>query len=152
MAEPCEVWFYHLERSPLEMVLPELLTKVLGRGWRALLRVTDAARAEALDAALWTFRDDAFIPHGLAGAPFAECQPVLLTHDAHNVNGADAVFLIDAVPASDLEGYLRALVLFEGQDPAALGRARQSWAAFKAAGHSVSYWRQGETRGWEKQA
>ena len=25
MSEPCEVWFYHLERSSLDQILPELL-------------------------------------------------------------------------------------------------------------------------------
>ncbi|MDB5454933.1 MAG: polymerase chi subunit HolC, partial [Caulobacter sp.] len=42
-ATPCDVWFYHLERSALEQVLPELLEKTLGRGWRALVRGPDPA-------------------------------------------------------------------------------------------------------------
>ena len=35
-----EVLFYHLQRQPLEAVLPTLLEKSLERGWRALVRAT----------------------------------------------------------------------------------------------------------------
>ena len=33
-----EIWFYHLERSTLDQVLPGLLEKTRERGWRALVR------------------------------------------------------------------------------------------------------------------
>ena len=33
-----EIWFYHLERSTLDQVLPTLLEKTLERGWRALIK------------------------------------------------------------------------------------------------------------------
>ena len=37
---PCEVWFYHLERTALDQALPELLEKTLAKGWKALVRTT----------------------------------------------------------------------------------------------------------------
>ena len=60
-----ELWFYHLERSELERALPPLLEKCLQRGWRALVRcrLARARVMDALDASLWTFRDDSFVPH-----------------------------------------------------------------------------------------
>ena len=58
-----ELWFYHLERSELERALPPLLEKCLQRGWRALVRGGATERLDALDAILWTFRDDSFLPH-----------------------------------------------------------------------------------------
>ena len=45
-----EVLFYHLQRAPLERVLPELLERSLARGWRAVVRAGYPARVEALDA------------------------------------------------------------------------------------------------------
>ena len=39
-----EIWFYHLERSTLDQVLPGLLEKTLQRGWRALVRGAVAHR------------------------------------------------------------------------------------------------------------
>ena len=48
-AAPCEVWFYHLERSGLDQVLPDLLERTLARGWRALVRSDLPERLDHLD-------------------------------------------------------------------------------------------------------
>jgi len=151
MASPCEVWFYHLERSSLEQVLPELLERTLSRGWRARVRASEPARIEALDSWLWTWRDDSFLPHGMAGEPFAERQPILLGDAPGNPNGAQALFVAGGDPG-DLGGYERCVVIFDGRAEPALQEARDLWARYRKAGHPVTYWRQGETRGWEKQA
>ena len=151
-AAPCEVWFYHLERTGLDQALPELLEKTLQKGWRAIVRSPAPERLEQLDGWLWSYRDESFLPHGLHSEPMAERQPVLLTTGNDNANGAQALFLIDGAEASSLEGYERCILMFDGRDEVALGEARARWKVFKAAGHPVSYWRQGAERGWEKQA
>ncbi|MDB5468353.1 MAG: polymerase chi subunit, partial [Phenylobacterium sp.] len=63
---PCEVWFYHLERTGLDQALPELLEKTLQRGWKAVVRTGEAARIEHLDSWLWSYRDDSFLAHAPA--------------------------------------------------------------------------------------
>jgi len=148
----CEVWFYHLERSALDEVLPELLDRTLKRGWRAVVRSPDTDRIDHLDGWLWSYRDEAFLPHGRADEPQADRQPVLLTIHTDNPNQAQALFLIDDAEPGDLAGYERCLVLFDGRDEAALGAARRRWKTFKDQDLAVSYWRQGAERGWEKQA
>ncbi len=150
-AAACEVWFYHLERATLEQVLPELLEKTLARGWRALVRCADSGQVEAIDAWLWTYREDSFLPHGVAGEAHAGRQPVLLTSDGDNANGAQALFAVDADPG-DLSGYVRCIVIFDGRQEIALKAARGLWARYKRAGHGVAYWQQGESRGWERKA
>jgi DNA polymerase-3 subunit chi len=148
---PCEVWFYHLERSSLDQVLPELLEKTLARGWRALVRSPSTERLDHLDGWLWSFRDDSFLPHGLAGEPHEADQPVLLTAGLAAANGAQALFLLDGAEPGELDGFARCLILFDGRDEAALAAARARWKAFKATSLPVSYWKQTE-RGWEKSA
>jgi DNA polymerase-3 subunit chi len=148
----CEVWFYHLERTALDQALPELLEKTLARGWRAIVRTTAAERIDHLDGWLWSFRDDSFLAHGTDGEPMAARQPILLTTGAENVNGAQALFLVDGADAASLDGYERCVLLFDGRDPEATAEARRRWSAFKAAGCPVSYWRQGAERGWEREA
>jgi DNA polymerase-3 subunit chi len=148
---PCEVWFYHLERSALEQVLPELLERTLSRGWRAKVRSADRARLETLDALLWTYRDESFLPHGQASEPLAERQPVLLSDQDETPNGAEALFVIDGDPG-DLVGHTRCVLIFDGRQEEALAQARRLWARYRKAGHAVTYWRQSEGRGWEKQA
>jgi DNA polymerase-3 subunit chi len=148
----CEIWFYHLERARLEQVLPELLEKTLARGWRALVRTAAAERIEQLDSWLWTYRDDSFLAHGLDSEPMAERTPVVLAMSETNPNGAKILFLLDGAAAGDLADFERCILIFDGQDEAALAQARGQWAAFKEAGHEVAYWRQGAEKGWERQA
>jgi len=150
-AAATEVWFYHLERTGLEQALPELLEKTLQRGWRALVRVREAARLQHLDGWLWTYRDESFLPHAPDDEPNAARQPVLLTTGFENANGADVLFLVDGAEPGDLGGYARCVVLFDGGDEVQLAVARAQWSAVKASGAAVSYWKQ-QARGWEKQA
>ncbi|HEX4182288.1 MAG TPA: DNA polymerase III subunit chi [Caulobacteraceae bacterium] len=150
--KPCEIWFYHLERTSLDQALPELLEKTLARGWRAVVRAGGPERIEHLDGWLWSYRDDSFLAHGLADEPHAARQPIVLTERADNPNGAHALFLIDGAEAGELGEYERCILLFDGRDEAALGQARRQWAAFRKSGQPTAYWRQGAERGWEKQA
>jgi DNA polymerase-3 subunit chi len=148
--KPCEVWFYHLERTPLDQALPELLEKTLQRGWKALVRTTSPQRAEHFDGRLWTYADDSFLPHGLASEPEAARQPVLITTADDNLNAAQVLFLIDGAEEDRFEGYLRCIDLFDGSDEHAVAAARARWKVARSLGLAVTYWRQGE-RGWEKQ-
>jgi len=152
MSDACEVWFYHLERTALEQALPDLLNKTLARGWRALVRSPDPDRLEHLDGWLWSFRDDAFLPHGLASEPYGARQPVLLTSDQDNPNDARALFLLDDAEPGDLEGYERCLILFDGRDENGAALARVRWRQLTEQGHPVSYWRQSPEGRWQKQA
>ncbi len=74
-----EVWFYHLTEMRLEAVLPPLIARARGQGWRVEIRGRDAARMAALDAALWMGPEEGFMPHGMQGGPHDALQPVLLT-------------------------------------------------------------------------
>jgi DNA polymerase-3 subunit chi len=150
MADGCEVWFYHLERTGLDQVLPELLEKTLSRGWRAIVRTPEPQRIEHLDGWLWSYRDESFLPHGPAAEPNAARQPILLTTGMDNPNAAHALFLIDGAEPGELAGYARCVVLFDGADEAQLKRARGLWTSLKRQGFAASYWKQ-MARGWEKQ-
>ena len=81
-----EILFYHLQGQKLEGVLPPLLEKSLERGWRVVVQGASEERIEALDAHLWTYRDDGFLPHGTWREPDAAVQPVLLTVNDGNPN------------------------------------------------------------------
>lgn len=147
-----EILFYHLERAPLERVLPELLEKSLERGWRAVVQAGTQERLEALDTALWTFREDSFLPHGTASDGRPERQPVYLTTEDSNPNNAQIRFLVDSAEAGDLAGYARAVFLFDGRSEEAVANARAQWTAAKQAGYAVTYWQQNERGKWEKKA
>lgn len=152
-----EVWFYHLTSRTLDEALPSLLVKTLERGWRAVVQAGSEERAAAIDTHLWTFRPDAFLPHGRAADGFAERQPVYVTALAERPNAADVLFLVDGAqpPAwSDaaLLAYRRVALVFDGRAEDSLAEARAAWKDAKAAGHDVAYWQQDENGRWEKKA
>ena len=64
MSTATEVLFYHLEHQPLDRILPNLVERTLERGWRAVVQAGSPERLEAIDALLWTWKDESFIPHG----------------------------------------------------------------------------------------
>lgn len=146
-----EVLFYHLEVRPLESVLPQLLEKTLERGWRAVVEAGSRERADSLDALLWTFRDDAFLPHGLAGEETDALQPILLTTDDTNPNGATVRFFVDRAVPQSTEGYNRIVYMFSGLDPDAVSEARLAWRALRE-GNDVTYWQQENDGRWIKKA
>ena len=147
-----EVLFYHLERQPLERVLPGLLEKSLERGWRAVVQASSPERVQMLNSLLWTYREESFLPHGSAKDGPAHRQPIYLTEGEDNPNGADIRFLVDGADLADLSGYVRVVYLFDGHDERAVQQAREQWSAAKASGCSVTYWQQGPRGGWEKKA
>ncbi|HEY4201464.1 MAG TPA: DNA polymerase III subunit chi [Devosiaceae bacterium] len=147
-----DILFYHLEHQPLERVLPTLLEKSLERGWRAVVEVGSRERAEALDGALWTYRDDSFLPHGIAGDETDPDQPVLITEGDGNPNSANVRFFVDrAVPQSS-EGYERIVFIFSGHDPDAVTDARAAWRRLADGTNAVTYWQQDSNGRWVKRA
>ena len=148
-----EALFYHLERQPLDSVLPGLVERTLARGWRAVIQAGSQERVEALDTMLWTFTEDSFLPHGTKSDGHAAEQPVYLTDGTDNPNGATVRFLVDGATVPDAEAlrtYERVVVLFDGQDDLAVGDARAAWKAVKAAGCAATYWQQSAAGRWEK--
>jgi DNA polymerase III subunit chi len=147
-----EVYFYHLQNRPIESVLPELLEKSIERGWRAVVQASED-RIEALDAHLWTYRDDSFLPHGTDKETTAADQPVLLTATDGNPNQATIRFLIDGAPIpADAVSYQRIVLLFDGDDPDAVAKAREHWSSAKAQGLEVTYWQPDDQGRWQRKA
>src|SRR6478672_69370 len=148
-----EVLFYHLQRQPIEKVLPQLLEKSIERGWRVVVQASSDERVDALDAHLWTYRDDNFLAHGTYRENEAAMQPVLLTVNDDNPNGATVRFLIDGAPVpEDAGNYQRIVLLFDGEDDEAVAAARARWAEAKAQGFDVTYWQPDEQGRWVKKA
>jgi DNA polymerase III subunit chi len=146
-----EVLFYHLQDITLENVLPPLLEKSLERGWRVVVQSTSEERADALDAHLWTYRDDSFLPHATWRAGDASDQPIVLMVEPGNPNNAKIRFLVDnAALPEDSAGYERLVLVFNGDDSDALAAARGAWTECKSRGFEVTYWQADEAGRWQR--
>jgi len=145
-----EIGFYHLTRSTAEQALPRLLGRTLELHKRALVRCADEARAAVLDEALWKAPEPVWLPHGTAKLGYAEMQPVWIAGGTDPApNDASFLFLLDGVELAPGDTFERVFDLFDGAAEAAVAAARGRWTRMKAAGHSLTYWRQ-EAQGWQK--
>ena len=147
-----EWWFYHLSKTTLEQAAVPLMQKCLDAGWRVLAVSPSPERRAALDAALWTFDDKSFIPHGQAEAPGLDParQPILLSADLVNQNTAEALMLMDAVEAPVDAAFTRCMVMFDDRDQAARGKARVQFKTAKDAGLVTRYFQQTPQGGWKE--
>ena len=151
-----ETLFYHLERRALDDVLPGMIEKTLERGWRAVIRTESSERADAIDNLLWTYNEQTFLAHAQLGDGDPRRQPVLITVENDNPNGANVLFLVGgaAPPAwndAATKELTRVVLMFDGRDAQALIRARAAWTDAKAAGHDVTYWKETPSGKFEKQ-
>lgn len=148
-----EVLFYHLQNQPLDKVLPTLVERSRERGWKVVIEAATPERVEALDSLLWTYADDSFLAHGTDREPDAHLQPVLLTTGQGRANEAAVRFLVDGAGLpGDAAAYERLVLMFDGNDPDAVDRARDEWRKAKSGGHACTYWQQNDAGRWEKKA
>jgi DNA polymerase-3 subunit chi len=149
-----DIGFYQLAQRRAEAVLPQLVTKALGAGHRLLIRSSDAAMLDRIDAALWSFAADSFVPHGIdtvLGPARAAAQPVLLSVAGDwQANRADCLAQIGDDLPDVLTGLSRVLFLFAA-DTLEVARARWRIVS-KNAGLRPIYWREGEGGRFEKAA
>ncbi len=147
-----EWWFYHLDRTVLEVAAGPLLEKCLERGWRVLAVSARPERRAALDEALWTYGDGSFLPHGRVeaeGLDPAE-QPVLISGRTDNLNGASVCLLLDGADLPDGGGFERCMVMFDGGDHATRDIARSQYRRAKDNGQAVRYFEQAPKGGWKE--
>lgn len=154
MSEPGkpEWWFYHLKRTTLEQAAGPLLEKCMERGWRVLAVSPDIRRRGALDAALWTYDDQGFLPHGQAEAAGLEAsrQPVLISETTDNANKAAVALLMDGSELPVHAAYERCMVMFDDGDAPVRGKARQLYKAASDAGLTTRYFQQTAQGGWKE--
>jgi len=152
-----EIAFYHLTRATVAETLPKLLERSRARGWRAIVQATSEASLAKLDADLWSYRQESFLPHGTKADGAPATQPIYLTCENDNPNDADARFFVEAArmaPALAGAGAprQRAALLFDGRDDDELADARAQWKELRDLGYSLVYHQQSEGGGWEEKA
>ncbi|MGH1397731.1 MAG: DNA polymerase III subunit chi [Alphaproteobacteria bacterium] len=146
-----EIRFYHMERSPLEQTLPALVTKALSIDHKIMIKTPDEKSRESLNAHLWTFAPNSFLPHGSTKDGNPDHQPVWLTDKDENENAADLLILTGGTTHDDLGQFKLVCEMLNGHDTDAIQAARARWKTYKDEGYDITYWQQGQ-KGWEKKA
>ena len=149
-----EVLFYHLTTRPLEQAAPSILEKCVERDWKVTIRCGSSERVAALDRHLWTYREDSFLPHGVAGGEHAGRQPIYITAGDEKPNTPEILFLVDGAASTveEMGVHMRTLLMFDGHDDDAVAEARKVWKAVAASDLKAIYWAQTDEGGWAKRA
>lgn len=144
--------FYHLQKTPLEQVLPKLCEKAYSTGKRIKILVGNEERVEFINSLLWTYSEESFLPHGSKKDGFAEDQPIFISSSEDNENKASLLILIDGAMVSldILKDYERVLNIFDGNDEVALNNARDYWKMIKSSDGELHYWQQKDNGSFEQ--
>ena len=145
-----DISFYHLERSPIETALPELLEKTLEAKKRALVLTQSDAQVEKLSDMLWAYKSESWLPHGTLNDGFADQQPIWLSTLDKNANDSSFLFLINGAISDNIDLYERCFELFDGNNPDTIVSARRRWEIYKKAKHKLAYFQQNASSGWSK--
>jgi DNA polymerase-3 subunit chi len=145
-----QVDFYHLTVTPVERALPGIAVKVVDGGGRLLVVSGEERQRRQIDASLWTWQADSFLPHAQAGAGDDAIQPVLIGEGVEPANGARFVALIDGVWREEALGFDRAFHFFDAEK---IAEARAAWKALADRdGVERRYWKQDENGRWSQPA
>ena len=116
--------FYQLSRDPVDVTVARLARKVLQSGERLLVVSGSTEQREGLSKTLWEQGGAAFLANGMADAPHADRQPVLVSDRCGPENGAKLAIIADGEWREEAADFERVLLLF---DPAGRDAARDLW-------------------------
>jgi len=144
--------FYHLSKSSLDEALPKLASKAYESGKRIKIKVGGELRVDFLSSLLWTFDEESFLPHGVKKDGFADMQPIYLSSDDENPNGATLLFAVDGadINLENTQGFERILYIFDSNNENELSKARTTWLAFKGNAGERHYWQQTPAGSWQE--
>ncbi len=144
--------FYHLQKTPLEQVLPKLCEKAYSSGNKIKVLLGVEERIEFINTLLWTYNEESFLPHGSKKDGFIEEQPIFISSQTKNENNANLLILADnAYPdLSFLTNFERVLNIFDASDEFALEQARNYWKQIKNLNYELHYWQQNDNGSFEQ--
>jgi len=122
-----------------------LARKAYAAKGRLVLLAADAAQAEALNAALWTFSDTDFLPHVPAGDALAAQTPIIVTADEQaELPHHDMLINLTRRTPAGLERFARVFeIISTDEDDAAEGRKR--YAAYKRQSYPLTHFVAGQS-------
>lgn len=148
-----EISFYQvMDETPaaVDLAVALLLEKVLKSEHNAIVRAPNEDRLERLNSNLWSYKDDSFIPHGSKEDGHEEQQPIYLSTEQDNPNGADILVTISGAESGDFSTYERVLDVFDASD-ISIKQARARWKEYKSKGYPLAYFAY-ENGTWAKKA
>ena len=128
--------FYILSRDDAEARLStacRLADKAFRLGHRVFIHAASEEAARELDRRLWTFRDDSFVPHSLAGDGSDPGDPVRIGAGPAPDTSPDVLINLAGAVPSWAEGSTRVAEIV-GADPAERAAGRERYRRYRDKG------------------
>lgn len=107
-----------------------------GQGRKLLIVAQDQAEAQNMDERLWTYEQNSFVPHAVAGGPDQDQEPVLIDLKPGNSNGADVLISLH-LPGEPLSQDFNLIILMiPNEDGPELKACRDLYAKLRDAGQA----------------
>ena len=143
-----QVDFYQLAGASLDQVLPRLAERVLGEGERLLVVADDGGVLAHVDALLWRYAPESFLPHGRVGDGDEAAQPILLATETAAINGATRLAIVDGRWRDEALAFERSFYLFDND---AIEVARAAWRSLATVeGLERRFWKRDGDGRWQE--
>ena len=138
-----KVVFYDVAPDAWDAWLHKLASAAWDRtGARLLIMVDGPDRADALDAALWTFREESFLPHEVVrgDAPLTDPDArVLISWDESNPHGANLLALDSPVDLDFASSFEVVMDVVDRRSEERLVASRERFKAWRSRGVSPEH-------------
>jgi len=132
------VSFIKLKKPEKARHLCELAEQFVEQGERVLVTVNDENQGVTLDAFMWTWKKDSFVPHCLAnGAVDCMDDPVAIVTEEHNPNGAGVLVMGKPCSVAFMRQFRVVFDFAEVYDDDLAEGSRRRYAACREAGFDV---------------
>ncbi|WNL39535.1 DNA polymerase III subunit chi [Halomonas sp. PAMB 3232] len=132
--------FYILQDTTLEGRLAfacKLAETIHRKGYRLHLHCEGQTLAEQADEALWTFRDDAYLPHAIEGSDLADSVPITLGfNELPSPREETALLNLHPDIPAGIERFTRVAEIINQHQQVLIAK-RACWQRYKELGHEV---------------
>ena len=135
------------------MATCKLCDKATSSGHRVYVHIPDAAQAENLDGALWSFRQGSFIAHEkYIGQSLQDPQPMVLMGSVEPPSTHESILInLGAEVPLYFSRFERVLEIVEG-DTAKRTKSRERYKFYKDRGYELNTYEQNAEGGWKQRA
>jgi DNA polymerase-3 subunit chi len=115
-----------------------LVERIHGAGHRIYIQVADSEQARHLDRLLWTFKQQSFLPHGLASEADRELTPILIGYDGDPGKESQVLINLSAKVPAFFGSFERLCELID-QDATVREAGRKRYAYYRDRGYLLHH-------------
>ena len=137
-----KAYFYNSSHRNVVADISWLIEKLFKEKNRILVCCEDQETIEVIDAFLWAYKEEEFIPHSIATKEKNSIYPILITTDIHEDYDHNVLLALSGVliKEKDWQKFEKAYYFFDDQENKEKENAREMWKNFSALNIECKYW------------